>query len=215
MRDTAIIYRSFYESIKELPLEDQARVWAAICEMSFNFNEVKLDGINGAIFGLIKPIIEANNIRYTNGSKPKFKQNTSKVKAKRKRNGSEVEGNKDKDKDKDNIDKDINTARKSPPSIQEVVQYFQKNGYKEEVARKAFSYYAENDWKDSQGKKVKNWKQKMVGVWFKDENRDFSKQDLFSDKKKYVSAMAPNNPIMLTDAEYQKHPNKDGLRLVV
>ena len=28
-----------------------------------------------------------------------------------------------------------------------------------------------SDWKDSKGNKVKNWKQKMQSVWFKDENK--------------------------------------------
>jgi len=62
------------------------------------------------------------------------------------------------------------------PTLQEVIDYFDQKGYTEEAARKAFSYY--NDpmvesggrvWKDAKGNTVKNWKQKMIGVWFKPE----------------------------------------------
>ena len=57
------------------------------------------------------------------------------------------------------------------PSIEEVELYFKDNGYTKESAIKAFHYYEENNWKDSRNNQVKNWKQKMQGVWFKDENK--------------------------------------------
>lgn len=58
-----------------------------------------------------------------------------------------------------------------PPSEIEVVSYFVKNGYTEASGKKAYNYYSTANWKDSKGKKVKNWKQKMIGVWFKEENK--------------------------------------------
>ena len=57
------------------------------------------------------------------------------------------------------------------PTIGEVEIYFKDNGYTKESAIKAFNYYEENNWKDSRNNQVKNWKQKMQGVWFKDENK--------------------------------------------
>jgi hypothetical protein len=57
------------------------------------------------------------------------------------------------------------------PLVDEVIFYFADNGYTKESAVKAFNYYQENDWKDSRNNQVKNWKQKMQGVWFKDENK--------------------------------------------
>ena len=57
------------------------------------------------------------------------------------------------------------------PSLSEVELYFKDNGYTKESAIKAFHYYEENNWKDSRNNQVKNWKQKMQGVWFKDENK--------------------------------------------
>lgn len=56
-----------------------------------------------------------------------------------------------------------------PPTLPEVIGYFKSNGYSEAGARKAFEYYASSNWVDSKGNKVKNWKQKMISVWFKDE----------------------------------------------
>ena len=55
MRDSTIIYRSFYEAIKELPEKNQAEIWTAIFEFALNFNEVELTGISTTVFTLIKP----------------------------------------------------------------------------------------------------------------------------------------------------------------
>jgi hypothetical protein len=55
------------------------------------------------------------------------------------------------------------------PSIDEVEKYFIDNGYTYIGARSAWNYYEAGNWCDSKGNKVKNWKQKMRGVWFRDE----------------------------------------------
>lgn len=57
------------------------------------------------------------------------------------------------------------------PELQEVIDYFLENGYRADAALKAYKYYAESGWVDSSGKKVLNWKQKMRGVWFREENK--------------------------------------------
>jgi hypothetical protein len=58
-----------------------------------------------------------------------------------------------------------------PPSFNDVLFYFQEKGYNDDSAKKAFDYYDAHNWHDSRGKKIKNWKQKMIGVWFKPENK--------------------------------------------
>ena len=64
-----------------------------------------------------------------------------------------------------------------PPSLDSVEQYFIDNGYTKESAKKAFDYYnasltgGKRKWTDSKGNVVKNWKQKMRSVWFKEENK--------------------------------------------
>lgn len=107
-RNSFIFYRSFYESIRELPKENRADVYDAICALALDGEEIGLEGIAKAIFILIKPQIEANNKRYMSGkvqkkkeralkktseTQAKLKQMTSETEAKAKRDGSEVEAN--------------------------------------------------------------------------------------------------------------------------
>ena len=58
-----------------------------------------------------------------------------------------------------------------PPTIEEVIEYFIPKGYTKEAAIKAWNYYNTADWVDGQGKEVLSWKQKMIAVWFKEENK--------------------------------------------
>ena len=57
-----------------------------------------------------------------------------------------------------------------PPTEIEVVEFFEEKGFAKDLAQKAFEYYNIADWKDSKGNKVKNWKQKMLSVWMKNNN---------------------------------------------
>ena len=65
----------------------------------------------------------------------------------------------------------INIKVFQKPTFEEIKSYFIENGYSIQSAKKAFDYYESAKWKDSKGNQVKNWKQKMIGVWFKDENK--------------------------------------------
>ena len=58
-----------------------------------------------------------------------------------------------------------------PPSLDEVVEYFDEKGYTRDAAERAYAYYTERNWVDSKGSQVKNWKSKCIAVWFKPENR--------------------------------------------
>jgi hypothetical protein len=79
-------------------------------------------------------------------------------------------GNKERKKEIKEIKK-VNKESKqfAPPSIDEVVKFFEENGYTN--GDKAWNYYNDGDWKDKNGDQVNNWKQKMRMVWFKDENK--------------------------------------------
>jgi len=61
-----------------------------------------------------------------------------------------------------------------PPTEEQVVSFFESNGYKKEVGSTAYRYYSVANWVDSQGNKVRNWKQKMLSVWFKEPNKDYA-----------------------------------------
>ena len=87
-----------------------------------------------------------------------------------------INKNIDKNTGKD-IDKNSTPTReKAPaafkaPTVDDAIAYFIANGYTEDSARRFFSYYDCAGWKDSNGKSVRNWKQKAQAVWFKDENK--------------------------------------------
>lgn len=80
---------------------------------------------------------------------------------------------------KTNIDKSIVKYSKVkkirqefiPPSISEVIDFFAERGCTQESAQKAFNHYDLANWKDTNGKQVLNWKQKMNTVWIKEENK--------------------------------------------
>lgn len=97
MRDSVLFYRSFYESMKNIPDDDRLKVYDAIMEYSMNDIDPVLDGVSLAIFLLVKPQIDANNKRYASGCKPKKKQDVSKVEAK------------EKEKEKENVKEKDNT----------------------------------------------------------------------------------------------------------
>ena len=76
-------------------------------------------------------------------------------------------------------DKNVKNDKKFiPPSLSEVKEYFQQRGYLESIAVTAFDYYDSARWKDSRGKPVKNWKQKMIAVWMKEEHKITEKTDV-------------------------------------
>ena len=189
-RETMIVYRSFFESLKGCEKEVQADVWNAIFEMGFNQKEVELEGLSKTLWLLIKPQIEANLKRFLNGSKPKQKQSVSETEAKPKQERSEIEANNNNNKNNNNITR--TSSKNKQPILEEVIAYFNENNYTTESATKAFNYY-HPEWKDSQGKRVLNWKQKMRGVWFKDENLIKGDEDLTLDQQLYRNVMAQIN----------------------
>ena len=67
MKESMVIYRSFFEALKDLPESNRLQVWDAICELGLNGVEVELSGLSKTIFTLIKPQIDANNRRAAAG----------------------------------------------------------------------------------------------------------------------------------------------------
>jgi hypothetical protein len=168
--------------MKELDATTKSKVFDAIMEFSFSANEVELSGIAKTVFILIKPQLQANMRRYENGMKPKRKQ------ANEKQTESKTETNVN-----ENENENVNEKKKTrfvAPTLEEVEQFFSENNFKLETARNAFHYYNEANWKDSRGKSIQNWKQKMRGVWFKDENKivNSSPRSVYTTPTKYRPA---------------------------
>jgi len=73
---------------------------------------------------------------------------------------------KKKEKEESNKEKGF-----AAPTIEVVIEFFVTKGYRKDAAIKAWHYYNTANWVDSQGRQVLNWKQKMIAVWLKDENK--------------------------------------------
>ena len=118
VRDGFIFYRSFYDSISELPKEVQGEILTAIIEYGLNGVTMQdLTAFSRSILSLVKPQIDANNRRFANGKKGgrpaevienKAKNNLNKTE-KEPRNNLTVtkpkpkEKEKEKEKEKDNV----------------------------------------------------------------------------------------------------------------
>ena len=155
MRDNMLIYRSFYEAIKLLPLEDQAEVWNAIFELGLNENEIELNGVSKTVMLLIKPQIEANIRRFKNGSKDKRKQSVSEIEAKHKQNVSKVEAN-----NNININKNNNNIENRKKEFYNLLTPFVLK-YPKEMLREFYEYWTEKGVKD---KKMRFEKEKVFGL---------------------------------------------------
>lgn len=119
-REGFIFYRSFYECIRELPEADQAPLYDAIFDYSFNFVEPEFNGLKKSIWTLIRPLLLASKRNWENGKKPKTKKpKRSEKEATDKPKASESEGNKNKNKEdnkKEEENKDKEGEEKKEPA---------------------------------------------------------------------------------------------------
>jgi hypothetical protein len=151
MRENMLIYRSFYEAIKDLPLEDQAQVWNAIFELGLNQNEIQLTGIASTIFKLVKPQIEANIRRFQNGKAPK-KQNESKTEA----DVSKTVTNKNNN---NNLNNNLTLSNRKEKFYTDVSKFIDL--YDKKMLREFFDYWTEHAKED---KKMRFEKEKSFGI---------------------------------------------------
>jgi hypothetical protein len=137
-----------------------------------------------------KELALGNWLKYNNSSSPKvktcidseFKQVKDTllieyVKSMDTQSQEEQEEEEEKEQEEDATPKS-KIIKKTAPTEGEVVGYFLENGFTEQAGKKAFKYYNDENWIDSKGNKVKSWKQKMQGVWFKEENKPQQQQKL-------------------------------------
>ena len=195
-RESFVFYRSFYEAIKELPAENQANVYNALFEYSFNNVEVELSGVEKAVFLLMKPQVDANQKKYENGCKggrpkkqnqdeteikPNQNQNETEIKPKQNQSKTEVEPN---DNDNDNVNDNDNDNNKInefnlsnvsgkrkvfvKPTVEEVRTYCRER--RNNVNAENFiNFYESKGWKVG-NTPMKDWKA-CVRTW---EQRDKS-----------------------------------------
>ena len=97
---------------------------------------------------------------------------------------------------KDRIGKDRIGNKYIAPTLEEIQAYCtQRNNNVD--AQKFYDYYTRNDWKDSKGNKVKNWKQKVI-TWEKHDSAPVKTDDY-----------KPMTEDKISD-EFRKHLEEDG-----
>jgi len=73
------------------------------------------------------------------------------------------------DKDKKEEKEKLNKKKSFKiPTVREIIEYGIEKGYKLD-GKKIHDYYTELDWHDSSGKKIRNWKSKVLVNWCRDE----------------------------------------------
>lgn len=68
-RDSFIFYKSFYEAMEGIGDKDKLKLYDAICKFALYGEETKLTGISNTLFILIKPQLQANTKKFTDGKK--------------------------------------------------------------------------------------------------------------------------------------------------
>ena len=163
MKESIIIYRSFYEAIKDLPKEQQADAWMAIFEYGLNQNEIDLSGIVSTVFKLVKPQLDANLKRYENGSKGGRPKNLIETKEKPNHNLTET---KHEPNVNVNVNDNENVKRFIKPTENDIRAYMISQGMQDESTR-FYNYYEANGWKVGRNP-MKNWKAAVI-TWKKNQ----------------------------------------------
>ena len=169
MYDSMVFYRSFYEALKDLPYKNKARIYDAVFAYGLDGVELELNGVEKAVFALIKPQIDANNKRKENGKKGaeygklggrKHQTNPTETPKEPQDNPTptpnvNVNANV-------NVDKKENTKKKKfPPTREEVKAYIREKNLSVD-GDQFFDYFTEGKWIDAKGQKVTSWKQKLL-----------------------------------------------------
>lgn len=68
-RDSCVFYRSFFEAIELLPEEYQLSMFKAIFSYSMDFERPNFNGVESAVWTLIRPQLDANIKKWENGCK--------------------------------------------------------------------------------------------------------------------------------------------------
>ena len=174
MKKSFILFNDSLDILDDITIEQAGKLFIAI--RNFNIGKLhELDAETKLLFLHFKNQFIRDAEKYktkseansNNGSKGGLAKvaNASKSKRTLKSVATLADTDTVTDTDKD-TEKDKDTIK-----IQSVIAYFTDNGFSSKSAETFFYYYESANWTDSNGKKVKNWKQKARGVWFKDENK--------------------------------------------
>jgi hypothetical protein len=175
-----VAYCDWLESFEELTDEEAGRLAKHLFRYVNDLNPEPPDKITKMCFIPIKQSLKRDLVKYeeradrarengAKGGRPKTQKTQSVISEPKKPDSVSVSVN-------DNVNVNVKDDGIKPPSLEEVISYFDENGYTKESATKMFEYYEESRkprgrvWKDGRGNTVKNWKQKARSIWFKDDN---------------------------------------------
>lgn len=205
MRESFVFYRSFYEAIKKLPDGFQLELYNVIMEYVFNDEIIEMTPVVEAMFELVKINIDKAKERYDRcvengkkGGRPKTKtkptENQNETKTKPSKNqGTNQDANLNDNVNvnvNENVNENVNVIRRKniPPTLQEVTDYINEKKLNVD-AKTFFNYFDTGNWIDSNGNKVKNWKQKLI-TWNNYKPVASNNKDVFANR--YYDETNPN-----------------------
>lgn len=179
MRDSFVFYRSFAESVKNLPPEEYKKVMQSILDYALDGKEPERSGIEYTVFCLVKPQIDANNKRYENGRKggrpkPSDNQELTKVEPNNNQTITKPKPNNNQTVTTPepnvyvNVNDNVNAKKKDtsvskekvyrfiPPTIEDIKAYCEEKGYKIDYDR-FIDYYTSNGWMVGKNR-MKDWR---------------------------------------------------------
>ena len=183
-----VAYCDWLESFEELTDEEAGRLAKHLFRYVNDLNPEAPDKITKMCFIPIKQSLKRDLVKYeeraerarlngAKGGRPKTQKTQSVISEPKKPDSVNVSVSVN-----DNVSVSSKDDGIKPPSLEEVISYFDENGYTKESATKMFEYYEESRkprgrvWKDGRGNTVKNWKQKARSIWFKDDNLKSNKE---------------------------------------
>ncbi len=128
-RNSFVFYRSFFEAADKLKIREKAAVMSAICEYALNGREPQLSGAAEAVFILIKPQLDANQLRYEAGKKggrKKTKDNQTETKSEPNENVNVNDNGNDNDNENGTAGSDGSVSGVCVPQQREIFAYVQK-----------------------------------------------------------------------------------------
>ena len=181
-RNGFTFFRSFRDAIEMTPPDVQLVLYKAIADYALDQIEPDIStlGVLGRLcWTAMRPNIESGLTRFLNGCSggaPKGNRNACKTTEKQPKINLKTTYPLLNENENENEDENKNECVKTDkrrafvrPSLEAVKNYFVENGYSPELAQRAYDYYEAGNWKDTAGRPVRNWKQKMRGVWLKPE----------------------------------------------
>lgn len=165
-REYFCAYHSYLKSIEPLNDAERGRLFTALLEYSSTGAAQNLPGVERVLFPTMKEQIDRDGERYIercNTNRENVLRRYTNV-DERIREPTKPTKKKENSKTSTMSKQSQSTRPFHPPTLEDVEKYCRErnNGVD---AKRFYDYYADADWTDQNGKKVRNWKQKIIAVW--------------------------------------------------